>query len=174
MRWLEYSTGLKHPLTSAISYGGVPCRVALLIRRSHHHPHALLRTLRTIQTRAFSARLRCSSNKFTFESNPEVSFLERIGLRRKQYQQQHPQTKAASVTMAPLYGDDTPDEVKNAKGIHLLTMSTPNGQAVQIYLEELKDAYGLEYVRGWAEFIFLLLRHALIIRLPLQVDYDTH
>jgi len=44
-----------------------------------------------------------------------------------------------------LYTDETPAEVKNAKGLHLITMSTPNGQAVQIFLEELKDAYGLEW-----------------------------
>jgi len=29
--------------------------------------------------------------------------------------------------------------------MHLLTMNTPNGQAVQILLEELKDAYGTEW-----------------------------
>ena len=34
---------------------------------------------------------------------------------------------------------------KNAKGLHLLTMNTPNGQAVQVLLEELKDAYGTEW-----------------------------
>ena len=34
---------------------------------------------------------------------------------------------------------------KNAKGIHLITMNTPNGQAVQFLLEELKDAYGTEW-----------------------------
>jgi glutathione S-transferase len=34
---------------------------------------------------------------------------------------------------------------KNAKGIHLITMNTPNGQAVQILLEELKDTYGTEW-----------------------------
>ncbi|CAK4014408.1 Disulfide-bond oxidoreductase [Lecanosticta acicola] len=44
-----------------------------------------------------------------------------------------------------VYTDETPAEVKNAKGLHLLTMNTPNGQAVQIFLEELKDAYGLEW-----------------------------
>ncbi|KAK6078898.1 glutathione s-transferase II [Seiridium cupressi] len=38
-----------------------------------------------------------------------------------------------------LYVSETPDEVKNAKGLHLLTMSTPNGQAVQIFLEELAE-----------------------------------
>lgn len=38
-----------------------------------------------------------------------------------------------------LYIDATPTEVKNAKGLHLITMNTPNGQAVQIFLEELKD-----------------------------------
>ncbi|KAF2168931.1 hypothetical protein M409DRAFT_65275 [Zasmidium cellare ATCC 36951] len=44
-----------------------------------------------------------------------------------------------------LYTSETPDDVKNAKGIHLVTQNTPNGQAVQIFLEELKDAYGLEW-----------------------------
>lgn len=44
-----------------------------------------------------------------------------------------------------LYTDETPPSVKNAKGIHLISMSTPNGQKVQIFLEELKDAYGLDF-----------------------------
>ncbi|KAK4499947.1 hypothetical protein PRZ48_008133 [Zasmidium cellare] len=44
-----------------------------------------------------------------------------------------------------LYTSETPDDVKNAKGIHLITQNTPNGQGVQIFLEELKDAYGLEW-----------------------------
>ncbi|KAK5173498.1 uncharacterized protein LTR77_002179 [Saxophila tyrrhenica] len=43
------------------------------------------------------------------------------------------------------YLDGTPDDVKNAKGLHLLTQNTPNGQAVQIMLEELKDVYGTEW-----------------------------
>ncbi|KAJ5884073.1 uncharacterized protein N7473_010959 [Penicillium subrubescens] len=45
------------------------------------------------------------------------------------------------------YLDDTPAEVKNAKGLHLITTSTPNGQKVQIYLEELKELYGVEYTK---------------------------
>jgi len=44
--------------------------------------------------------------------------------------------------MASLYGDDTPDSVKNSKGLHLVTQSTPNGQKVQIMLEELALLYG--------------------------------
>ncbi|KAF2863497.1 glutathione S-transferase [Piedraia hortae CBS 480.64] len=47
--------------------------------------------------------------------------------------------------MAPLYTDDTPKDVKDAKGLHLITMNTPNGQAVQIMLEELKAVYGTEF-----------------------------
>ncbi|KAL8923883.1 MAG: hypothetical protein Q9208_004319 [Pyrenodesmia sp. 3 TL-2023] len=46
-----------------------------------------------------------------------------------------------------LYEDSTPDEVKNAKGLHLITMNTPNGQKVQIMLEELKDIYGTEWTK---------------------------
>ncbi|KAF2117975.1 glutathione S-transferase [Lophiotrema nucula] len=44
-----------------------------------------------------------------------------------------------------LYTEETPADVKNAKGLHLITQNTPNGQAVQIFLEELKDAYGTEW-----------------------------
>ncbi|KAI9805287.1 MAG: hypothetical protein M1833_005740 [Piccolia ochrophora] len=47
--------------------------------------------------------------------------------------------------MSHLYTDETPDDVKNAKGLHLVTQSTPNGQKVQILLEELKDVYGTEW-----------------------------
>ncbi|MCJ1461656.1 hypothetical protein MMC07_000253 [Pseudocyphellaria aurata] len=49
---------------------------------------------------------------------------------------------------SPLYDDATPDEVKNAKGIHLITANTPNGQIVQILLEELKEVYGTEWTTG--------------------------
>ncbi|KAK4615795.1 Disulfide-bond oxidoreductase [Fulvia fulva] len=43
------------------------------------------------------------------------------------------------------YLQGTPDDVKNAKALHLITQNTPNGQAVQVFLEELKDAYGTEW-----------------------------
>ncbi|OGE57436.1 hypothetical protein PENARI_c002G10926 [Penicillium arizonense] len=46
--------------------------------------------------------------------------------------------------MASLYTGTTPAVVTNAKGLHLITSSTPNGNEVQIPLEELKDIYGLE------------------------------
>lgn len=44
-----------------------------------------------------------------------------------------------------LYIAETPKEVSSAKGLHLITQNTPNGQATQILLEELADAYGLEF-----------------------------
>ncbi|KAI2618401.1 glutathione S-transferase [Hypoxylon sp. NC1633] len=44
-----------------------------------------------------------------------------------------------------LYISETPDDVKNAKGLHLLTQSTVNGQAVQILLEELAETYGTPF-----------------------------
>jgi len=47
--------------------------------------------------------------------------------------------------MSKYYLEDTPQEIKNAKGLHLVTMNTPNGKKVQIMLEELKEAYGTEY-----------------------------
>jgi len=47
--------------------------------------------------------------------------------------------------MSHLYANDTPADVKNAKGLHLITQSTPNGQKVQILLEELADVYGTQW-----------------------------
>jgi glutathione S-transferase len=44
-----------------------------------------------------------------------------------------------------IYVADTPDSVKSATGLHLLTVSTPNGQKLQIMLEELAAAYGTSY-----------------------------
>lgn len=53
---------------------------------------------------------------------------------------------AHSIKMSDkLYIPETPDEVKDAKGLHLITQSTPNGQAVQILLEELAIAYGTKW-----------------------------
>ena len=53
---------------------------------------------------------------------------------------------AAIPTMShSLYTDETPASVKEAKGLHLITQNTPNGKKVQIFLEELKDAYGTEW-----------------------------
>ncbi|KAI9749444.1 MAG: hypothetical protein M4579_006871 [Chaenotheca gracillima] len=49
------------------------------------------------------------------------------------------------MSSSSLYGNDTPDAIKNAKGLHLITQSTPNGQKVQILLEELKDVYKTEW-----------------------------
>jgi glutathione S-transferase len=44
-----------------------------------------------------------------------------------------------------LYVAETPESVKSAKGLHLLTVSTPNGQKLQIMLEELAARYGTSY-----------------------------
>lgn len=44
-----------------------------------------------------------------------------------------------------LYISDTPRAISSAKGLHLITQNTPNGQAVQIMLEELTESYGTEF-----------------------------
>jgi len=44
-----------------------------------------------------------------------------------------------------IYTEETPEPIKSAKGLHLITQSTPNGQKVQILLEELKDIYQTEW-----------------------------
>ncbi|CAK7234214.1 hypothetical protein SBRCBS47491_008872 [Sporothrix bragantina] len=51
-----------------------------------------------------------------------------------------PPSPASSV-----YTTDTPARVRDAPGLHLITQSTPNGQKVQILLEELADVYGLQW-----------------------------
>ena len=44
-------------------------------------------------------------------------------------------------TMSHLFEQATPAEVKNGNGLSLITMNTPNGQKIQIMLEELADTY---------------------------------
>ncbi|KAA8567415.1 hypothetical protein EYC84_010433 [Monilinia fructicola] len=44
-----------------------------------------------------------------------------------------------------LYTDKTPTAIKNTTGLHLITESTPNEKKVQVMLEELRGAYGLEW-----------------------------
>ena len=44
-----------------------------------------------------------------------------------------------------LYIASTPTEVSSASGLHLITQSTPNGQATQILLEELAAVYGTPF-----------------------------
>ncbi|KAE8168361.1 glutathione S-transferase [Aspergillus tamarii] len=47
--------------------------------------------------------------------------------------------------MSSFYAAETPERVKKAQGLHLITSLTPNGRKVHILLEELKDAYDLEW-----------------------------
>merc|ERR1712225_212122 len=54
-------------------------------------------------------------------------------------------TVPRSTQMSNCYHPDTPSEVRDAKGLHLITTSTPNGKKVQIMLEELRVAYGTEF-----------------------------
>ncbi|CAG8959130.1 hypothetical protein HYFRA_00012993 [Hymenoscyphus fraxineus] len=46
---------------------------------------------------------------------------------------------------ASFYHQDTPSDIKNAKGLHLITLNTPNGKKVQILCEELRAKYGFEF-----------------------------
>jgi hypothetical protein len=147
MQWLHFPANMR-----LLAIGGGAQRAvagelrgaALLRGRSHHQclQNDLTGTA-AVFIRPSIYHRRLYSQKFDFRENPEVPFLERIGLRRRKYKE-NKQREAAAMSHN-LYTDETPAEVKNAKGIHLLTMSTPNGQAVQIYLEELKDVYGIEW-----------------------------
>ncbi|PWY79942.1 glutathione-S-transferase theta, GST [Aspergillus eucalypticola CBS 122712] len=47
--------------------------------------------------------------------------------------------------MTSPFTSTTPPRIKNTKGLHLLTASTPNGKKVQILLEELSAKYGLQW-----------------------------
>lgn len=37
--------------------------------------------------------------------------------------------------------------IATGQGLHLITQNTPNGQKVQIMLEELKDIYGTQWTK---------------------------
>ncbi|PQE22951.1 glutathione S-transferase protein [Rutstroemia sp. NJR-2017a BBW] len=49
------------------------------------------------------------------------------------------------MSSSSFYLEGTPEDVKNAKGLHIVTQSTPNGKKVQIMLEELNEVYGIDY-----------------------------
>ncbi|KAH8806002.1 glutathione S-transferase [Xylogone sp. PMI_703] len=48
-----------------------------------------------------------------------------------------------------LFTSETPSEVRDAKGLLLITQNIPNGQATQIILEELADTYDVQ----WTTFL---------------------
>ncbi|KAG8530492.1 uncharacterized protein KY384_004995 [Bacidia gigantensis] len=79
--------------------------------------------------------------------------------------------------MSGLFEDATPDPVKNAKGLHLITQSTPNGQKVQIMLEELKDVYGTEWTQSIIHIMTNIQKEDWFLRLdangriPILVDH---
>lgn len=50
------------------------------------------------------------------------------------------------------------------QGLHLLTMSTPNGQPVQILLEELKDVYGTEWTTTLINIMSNEVPHSVVTR----------
>ena len=58
----------------------------------------------------------------------------------------YPRLLKRNITMADkLYIAETPKDISSAKGLHLITQNTPNGQATQILLEELAEKYGTEW-----------------------------
>ncbi|KAK8214197.1 glutathione S-transferase [Phyllosticta capitalensis] len=79
----------------------------------------------------------CRTQSRTFTNNHNIAS---VGQRIRRVR--HHSTTSKNSIMSYLYTDETPAEVKNAKGIHLVTQSTPNGQKVQIMLEELALVYG--------------------------------
>jgi len=84
-----------------------------------------------------------STNRQHFSTSPNTS-KDLFKLHR--LQQINSQVRNSS-TMASnsIYTSDTPEVISSATGLHLITQSTPNGQKVQIFLEELKAKYGLDY-----------------------------
>jgi len=52
---------------------------------------------------------------------------------------------ASTMSSNNLYISETPSDVKNAKGLHLITQNTPNGQATQVMLEELAEKHNTEW-----------------------------
>jgi len=49
-------------------------------------------------------------------------------------------------TTRSMSSSDRPNGLKANKGIELLTFGTPNGHKASIILEELKEAYGKDYI----------------------------
>lgn len=78
-----------------------------------------------------------------FSSNPHFLEFKNIPHHSIRCFSAYSNTFSSSIhKMSYLYADDTPADVKDAKGLHLVTQSTPNGQKVQIFLEELALVYG--------------------------------
>ncbi len=117
-------------------HGGASCRSNVRgifisnYHRTSHHSTSYRASLPVVslpsQSSAFLQRHCFSQKKFNFNTNPETSFLERVGLRRRKYQEERSTANMSS----NFYLEGTPDDVKNAKGLHLLTMNTPNGQGM--------------------------------------------
>ena len=90
----------------------------------------------------------CSSRRNYIKSSfPSTTILKQSASTRPSFKLQRIQQVEAqlrshsSSNMKPVYTSETPDVVKTAKGIHLMTANTPNGQKVQILLEELAAKY---------------------------------
>jgi len=77
-----------------------------------------------------------------------------------------------------LYISETPKEVSEAKGLHLLTMNTPNGQAVQIMLEELAESYGTKWTYTLIDIMTNVQKEEWFLRLDpngrIPVLVDNH
>ncbi|KAI1769890.1 glutathione S-transferase [Hypoxylon cercidicola] len=77
-----------------------------------------------------------------------------------------------------LYTAETPDDVKNAKSLHLLTFSTGNGRALQIFLEELSEVYGLKWTTTFINIFANVQKEEWFLRLNpngrIPVLIDNH
>lgn len=123
-------------LTSKVKQGSC-------FRHHDHHHRAYINTLARlpftascnfntiIQQQAIQSDLR--NNKYSLS---KVHRLQQINAQVR---------KSSTMSSSNLYTSETPEVISSAKGIHLITQSTPNGQKVQIFLEELKEKYGTEF-----------------------------
>ena len=77
-----------------------------------------------------------------------------------------------------LYISSTPKEVSEAKGLHLITQNTPNGQAVQIMLEELAESYGTEFTYSVINIMTNIQKEEWFLRLDpngrIPIIVDNH
>jgi glutathione S-transferase len=73
-----------------------------------------------------------------------------------------------------------PTGLKASKGLELLTAPTPNGYKISVLLEELKDAYGLDYTWQPIDIMKNTQKEAWFIahgpngRIPVLVDHDRN
>ncbi|EPS38641.1 hypothetical protein H072_7628 [Dactylellina haptotyla CBS 200.50] len=123
--------------TSTIEYSSLPVFNLFCMKAAHWLPRRL--ALPTAFHTAFRTAA-AGTRSLATQTRPAVkrnTLIPTTSLRHRQFSR--PITSSPAMS-SQLYTDETPEP-----GLHLITQSTPNGQKVQILLEELKEVYGTQW-----------------------------